>query len=78
MKEKKDIYIMENGGITIKKINNDIYYSLEADPIHYFDLESVVVKHPELAEYVAAHRMMLERKMLQFRESYGSSSTIFE
>lgn len=59
--------------ITINKRNNDIYYSVVGDPRRYFDLESVMINHPELMEYVQYNRIMLNRKMMQFRESYNSS-----
>ena len=61
---------MGSNGITIKKTNNDIYYSVAGDPVRYFDLESITIKYPELKEYIAVNRIMLERKIMQFRESY--------
>ena len=69
---------MEKTGITIKKTNNDIYYSVAGDPMRYFDLESVTSAHPELSEYVEDNRIMLNRKMMQFRESYNSPLSLFE
>lgn len=69
---------MGSNGITIKKTNNDIYYSVAGDPVRYFDLESITIKYPELKEYIAANRIMLERKIMQFRESYNSSLSLFE
>lgn len=68
---------MGNTGITIKKTNNDIYYSVAGDARRYFDLESVTISHPELQEYLAANHIMLERKMMQFRENYDSSQSLF-
>lgn len=69
---------MGNIGITIKKTNNDIYYSVAGDPRRYFDLESVTINHPELSEYVKNNGIMLNQKMMQFRESYDSSLLLFE
>ena len=69
---------MGNTSITIKKTNNDIYYSVAGDPGRYFDLESVTIAHPELGAYIEENRIMLNRKMMQFRESYNSSLSLFE
>lgn len=67
---------MGNTGITIKKANNDIYYSVGGDSGRYFELESVTIAHPELREYIEDNRIMLNRKMMQFREGYDSSSPL--
>lgn len=59
-----------NNGITIKKADNDIYFSVSGDSRRYFDLESIGIHHPDVKEYIVANHLELERKMMQFRESY--------
>ncbi len=57
--------------VTIKKKDREIFYSVSGDRTHFLDLKSIELKYPDMADYLSKNHLMLERKMLQFKEEYG-------
>ena len=54
--------------IEIVKKENRIFYRVEGDVTEFYDLENLLLNHPELENDVTKNRFELERVLMQQRE----------
>mgnify|MGYP003300362043 CR=1 FL=1 len=54
--------------IKIVKNEDGCYFHVLGDNMEYYDLENLLINHPELEEYVSQYKYELERELFQCRE----------
>lgn len=54
--------------ISIAKNENGVFFRVEGDYREYYDLENIKAHYPAMSDYLDAHRIEFERKLLQYKE----------
>lgn len=56
------------GTVKVEVENGKCFYHASGDTIEYYDLESLVLNHPELKSFVESFRVELQREFFRQKE----------
>jgi len=62
---------MRSKKIHVSVADGTCFFHVLGDSVRYYDLDSLLLKHPELAEYVTENKFPLMEKLMKQRELMG-------